>query len=234
MKQLQNQALGELQRGHFNAADQILHKAAALSHDPAAEQMADWSSSFNVQLQASAAERNKQYQQLVSQAKLLEQNGLLEHAILIASQACQLAEDRGVFAKQPWVDQLINESIRRAAADDQAGQWTDSLRVYSSLAVIQPSVPRWNVESRLAGRRLRLLIMYLPDGLQTLERGEAKAHEAVVRLLNQPAASAGTGSTPTTRFPAETSLSELLKVEPTSSSGMMLFVEHACRCSGRR
>lgn len=213
VKALEAQALGEVRLGHFAAADQILRKAA-LSHDPAAVQMDNWLSGFNAESQAFAVERDRQYRELVSQANLLEQRGIHEYAISIAAQAYSLADDRETFRKQPWVDQLIKEAVRPAAADEQNGQWIDSLRVYSSLSVIDPTVPRWNVLSRLAARRLRLMIMYVPDELQTLQQSEAKARETVERLLKQSVAGAAAGKTPTMRLSGETSLEDMLKLDP--------------------
>ena len=77
---------------------------------------------------------------------------------------------RTAFRKEGWVDQLVNESIHRAATDDQNEQWIKSLRIYSDLAAIEPSVPQWKDELKLATRRVRLAGDVCTDGLKTFRK----------------------------------------------------------------
>ena len=190
IQELESQAVREAKVGHFDVTDQILGKAATLSQDSTVEQMATWSSSFKSQLQTFAAERHKQYEELVSQVKLLEQHDKPDYAMDIASRAYSLADDKDAFRKEGWVDQLVSESVHRAATDDQDEQWIKSLRIYSDLAAIEPSVPQWKDQLKLATRRVRLLAMYAPDALETLRKSEVKDRDEVEQLLKattQPA-----------------------------------------------
>lgn len=217
VQELESQAVREARIGHFDVTDQILGKAASLSRDPTVEQMANWSASFKSQLETFTAERHKQYDELVSQVKMLEQHDKPDYAMDIASRAYSLSDDKDAFRKEGWVDQLVNESIHRAAADDQNEQWIKSLRIYSDLAAIEPSVPQWKDQLKLATRRVRLLAMYSPDSLKTLQQTDVKDREEVEQLLRattqpatQPTAAgksggevqAAIGASPTTQ-PAE-------------------------------
>jgi len=183
LQELESQAVREAQVGHFDLTEQILGKAASLSHDPAVEQMANWSSTFKSQLQTFAAERHKQYDELVSQVKLLQQHDKPDYAMDIASRAYSLSDDKESFRKEGWADRLVNESIHRAAEDDQNEQWIKSLRIYSDLATIEPSLPQWKDDLKLATRRVRLLAVYAPDALKTLQESEVKDREEVEKLL---------------------------------------------------
>lgn len=183
LQELESQAVREAQIGHFDATDQILGKAASLSHDPAVEQMANWSSSFKSQLQTFAAERHKQFDELVSQVKLLQQHDKPDYAMDIASRAFSLSDDKEGFRKEGWVDQLVNGAIQRAGEDDKNEQWIKSLRIYSDLATIEPSLPQWKDDLKLATRRVRLLAMYAPEGLKALQESEVKDREEVEKLL---------------------------------------------------
>jgi carboxyl-terminal processing protease len=183
LQELETQAVREAQIGHFDVTDQILGKAASLSHDPAVEQMANWSSSFKSQLQTFATERHRQYDELVSQVKLLQQHDKPDYAMDIASRAFSLSDDKDGFRKEAWVDQLVTGAIHRAAEDDQSEQWIKSLRIYSDLATIEPALPQWKDDLKLATRRVRLLAMYAPEGLKALQETDVKDREEVEKLL---------------------------------------------------
>ena len=57
VQQVQSQARAEAMVGHFDQTDQILAKAATLSHDPNIARLAGYSSTFKAQLVSFAAER---------------------------------------------------------------------------------------------------------------------------------------------------------------------------------
>jgi carboxyl-terminal processing protease len=184
VQELESQAVREAQAGHFDATDQILGKAASISHDPMIEQMANWSANFKSQLQSFAAERHKQYGELVSQVKLLESHDKPDYAMDIASRAFSLSDDKDGFRREPWVDQLVSQAIQRAQQYDQKEEWIKSLRIYSDLGAIEPSVPQWKDQLKLATRRVRLLAMYAPDALKTLQDSDVKDREQVEQLLH--------------------------------------------------
>ena len=184
IQELESQAVREAQAGHFDATDQILGKAASISHDPAIEQMANWSASFKSQLQAFAAERHKQYDELVSQVKLLQSHDKPDYAMDIASRAYSLSDDKAGLRHEEWADQLVKQAIERAQQYDQKEEWIKSLRIYSDLGAIEPSVPQWKDQLKLATRRVRLLAMYAPDALKALQESDAKDREQVEQLLH--------------------------------------------------
>ncbi|HSU68399.1 MAG TPA: S41 family peptidase [Tepidisphaeraceae bacterium] len=200
LQQLEMQAVKEAQAGHFDASDQILGKARTLSNnDKTVEQMANWTSSFKTQLQSFAAERHKQFEELVTQVKLLLSHDKADYALDVASRAYLLSDDKPSFRNEAWVDQLVKQSIERAAQYDQKEEWIKSLRIYSDLGAIEPSVPQWKDQLKLATRRVRLLAMYTPEVLKSLQESEVKDREQVEQLLHpttqpatQPAAAATT------------------------------------------
>jgi len=190
LQQLETQAVKEARAGHFDRTDEILGQAKSLSHDPTVEQMATWATSFKSQLQIFAAERHKQYDELVGQVKLLLGHDKPDFAMDIASRAFLLSDDKTAFRKEGWVDQLVTKSIGRADKFDQDEEWIRSLRIYSDLAVIEPSVPIWKDRLKLSTRRVRLLAMYTPESLKALQASEVKEREQVEQLLRpttQPA-----------------------------------------------
>jgi carboxyl-terminal processing protease len=192
--QVQSQARAEALAGHFDQTDQILGKAASVSHDPTISRLASYSSSFKSQLVAFAAERYKQYDELVKQAKLLIKNDKPDYALDIASRAYSLCETkensvagphetRDEFRKEPWVDELINGSVKRAGQYEESGQWLKCMRLYSDLSIIEPSVPSWKDKLKFATRHVRLLAMYTPDSLKAVQESESGEREAVEQIL---------------------------------------------------
>ena len=195
VQQLESQAYAEARIGHFEQSDQILGRAASLSHDPGVEQLARSSSSFKAQLDSFDAERHKNYDELVSQVKLLIAHQKPDYALDIASRAYSLAKEakdsakpsemtRQAFQNEPWVRKLLTDSIARAEQYDQSEQWVKSLRIYSDLSIIEPSVPTWKDKLKVATRRVRLLATYTPDALKDLQEGESAEREAVEQLLH--------------------------------------------------
>jgi carboxyl-terminal processing protease len=194
VQQLQSQARAEALAGHFDQTDQILGKAASISHDPTIARLASYSSSFKAQLVAFAAERYKQYDELVKQATLLIKNDKSDYALDIVSRAYSLCETkentvagphatRDEFRKEPWVDQLISTSVKRAGQYEEAGQWLKCMRLYSDLSIVEPSVPAWKDKLKIATRHVRLLAMYTPDSLKAVQEAESGEREAVEQIL---------------------------------------------------
>jgi carboxyl-terminal processing protease len=195
VQQLESQAYSEARIGHFEQSDQILVRAATLSHDPMLEQLARTSGTFKAQLDSFDAARHKQYDELVAQSKLLIEHQKPDYALEIASRAFSLAKEakdsakptentREAFHKEPWVQKLLADSIARADQYDQSEQWVKSLRIYSDLSIIEPSVPTWKDKLKVATRRVRLLAMYTPDELKNVQDSETTERDAVEQLLH--------------------------------------------------
>ena len=191
VQQLETQALAEAKIGHFDRTHEILGKAADVSKDPTVLQLATWTNTFKSQLSAFAAERHKQYDELVTQSRLLVEHNKPDYAMDIAARACSLADSKDAFRKEPWVDKLVTEAIQRAGNDDQTEQWVRSLRLYSDLSMIEPAVPAWKDKLKGATRHVRLLAMYTIETLKAMQDSETAERESIEQLLHpttQPAA----------------------------------------------
>ncbi len=66
VEELKSEAFKAIRGGHFDRSNELLARAAAISHDPAVQQMADWTSHFEVQREEFATERHKQYEKQVA------------------------------------------------------------------------------------------------------------------------------------------------------------------------
>src|SRR6185437_9579976 len=134
-----------------------------------------------------AAERHEQYKKSLANVELLMNKNHPDYAIDAASRAWMLADNKEQFRSEPGVDQLVKDSIERAQNYDKHEQWIKSLRIYSDLASIEPSIPMWKDKLKLATRRVRLLALYTPEVLKTLQEGDTKERDEVEALL-KPAA----------------------------------------------
>ena len=195
VEQLKTEAFAALRGGHFDRTNQLLSQAATLSHDPSVEQMAGWTSKFESQRQEFATERHEQYKKALGNVELLLKHNHPDFAINAAQRAFLLADDKEQFRAEPGVDQLIKDSIDRAAGYDKSEQWVKSLRIYSDLTSIEPAVPQWKDKLKSATRRVRLLALYTPDVLRHMQDADQKERDEVDALLSpttQPAATAPT------------------------------------------
>ena len=189
VEQLKTEAFKELRSGHFDRTNELLSRAAALSHDPSVEKMATWTSSFEQQREEFASERHEQYKKALANVELLINNQHPDYAIDAASRAYLLADNKDQFRNEAGVDQLVTGSIARAQEYDRNEQWVKALRIYSDLGSIEPAVPTWKDKLKLATRRVRLLALYTPDVLKDLQKGEQKERAEVETLLKAANAS---------------------------------------------
>ncbi|MDB5290489.1 MAG: hypothetical protein JWL69_1730 [Phycisphaerales bacterium] len=193
VNQLKSEALRALLKGQFDQTNKLLGQAAGLSHDPTVERIAGWTNNFEQQRQEFTTERHQQYQKAVDNVKLLLDKNHPDYAIDGAARAYLLADDKLAFRNEPWVDAIVKDSINRATDYDQNEQWIKALRIYSDLGSIEPAVPQWKDKLKLATRRVRLLALYTPDVLKTLQEGDQKERDEVDALLKpatQPATKA--------------------------------------------
>src|SRR6202000_2380879 len=102
-----------------------------------------------------------------------------DYAIDAASRAYVLADNKDTFRKEPGVDQLVNNEIQKAQEYDKQEQWIKSLRIYSDLNSIEPALPVWKDKLKLSTRRVRLLALYTPEVLKTLQEGDSKERDEV-------------------------------------------------------
>ncbi|MDB5301109.1 MAG: hypothetical protein JWO87_2772 [Phycisphaerales bacterium] len=183
VNELKAEALRALLGGKFDVTNELLGRAAALSHDPTVERIAGWTSNFEQQRQEFTTERHQQYQKAVDNVKLLLDKNHPDFAIDGTARAYLLADDKQAFRKEAWVNTLVEDSIKRARDYDQNEQWIKALRIYSDLGSIEPAVPQWKDKLKLATRRVRLLALYTPEVLKTLQEGDQKEREEVDALL---------------------------------------------------
>ena len=186
VEQLKSEAFKALRTGHFDRTNELLSRAAALSHDPGVERMAGWASTFEKQREEFASERHDQYKKALANVELLIDKNHPDYAIDAASRAYLLADSKTQFRKEPGVDNLIKSSIARAEQYDKNEQWIKSLRIYSDLGSLEPSIPAWKDRLKLATRRVRLLALYTPDVLKKMQEGDTKERDQVEALLKVP------------------------------------------------
>lgn len=182
--QLKLKAFEALKEGKFEQTNNYLTQAASLSKDPALVKMAAWTRQFEEQRQVFAAERRQEYDKAVSQVQLLQSKHKAPFAVEIAAKAYLLAEDKEAFRKEPWLVQLLDEVKKLAIDFDKNEQWVRALRIYAQLGAIEPESAEWKEKLRTATRRLRLLAMYTPDELKTIQQSDSKERDEVEALLN--------------------------------------------------
>jgi carboxyl-terminal processing protease len=188
-EQLKSDAFKAARGGHIDQVYELLSRAAARSHDPSDERMASWASTFEEQRKEFAVERNDLYKKELGNVALLLNWNHPDYAIDGAARAFFLASDKARFHQEPGIEQLIKESIARAADYDKRQQWVKSLRVYSDLGSIEPSIPAWKDKLKFATRRVRLLALYTPDALRQLQGTDQKEKDDVEALLRGAAQS---------------------------------------------
>jgi carboxyl-terminal processing protease len=180
---LKNEAFDAARAGQFDRTNELLARAAAISHDPSLERMAAWTNRFESQRKEFAAERHKQYDKEVANVRKLLDNKKDDYAIDVAASAFGLADNKQAFRAEKWVDDLVRATIQKAERYDKAEQWLRSLRLYSDLAAVEPANPLWKERLKSVTRRVRLLALYTPDSLKALQESDVKERDEVKALL---------------------------------------------------
>lgn len=206
--QLKTEAFKALRAGQFDRTNELLSQAAAMSHDPSVERMATWTSSFEHQREEFAAERHKQFDKIAKNIKLLLDKHHPDYALDASASAYNLADNKDAYTSEPMISTLVKGSITRAQEYNHNEQWVKALRIYSDLSVLEPSVPQWKDQLKLATRRVRLLALYTPDALKQLQESEKTEREQVEALLKP---------TPTTR-PAATQPASHPATQPSADA----------------
>jgi len=181
--QLKSQAYDAAKAGQFDRSNELLAKAAAISHDPSVERMVEWTTRFENQRKEFTAERRKQYDKQVGHVRTLLLAKKDDFAIDATANAYGLADDKKAFRQEKWVDELINKTIKKADQYDQHEQWLRSLRLYSDLAAVEPANPLWKEKLKAVTRRVRLLALYTPDSLKALQEVDSKERDEVRALI---------------------------------------------------
>jgi len=141
VQELKAQAAQAIRDGRFARTNELLSRAAELSHSPSDELAAQWTRHFEDQRNQFDVERQKQCDKATGNVKVLLEKGHLDYAIDAARGAYLLAKDKEAFRHEAWIDKLVNDSIERASKYDQNEQWVKSLRIYSDLAAISRPLP---------------------------------------------------------------------------------------------
>lgn len=183
VEQLKLEAFRALRDGKWNLVNDLLGRAASMSNDPTIERMATWTKQFEAQREGFAAERRKQYEKSVAEIQLLLKNKYDDFAIDAAKDAYLLAEDKVAFRGERWVDDLLKKTVAMAEQYEKNEQWLKALRLYSDLGAVEPANPLWKERLKQATRRIRLLALYTPDELKSMQEAEIKAKEEVDKLL---------------------------------------------------
>ena len=186
---LKEQAIGALKAGDFDATQQLIAKALKLQpEDRTLQQMGQWVGHFQEKREIFDAERRKAFDQQVKDIKLLQENGYRSYAINAATGAHLLADDKGAFRAEPWVQELMVESAKMAENYEAGGEWLKAMRVWGDLASIDEMNPAWKTRLKTATRRVRLLAVYTPEILEELRDSTQDERDAVDALLatNRP------------------------------------------------
>lgn len=183
--ELRSQAVDAVRKGQFSQSNQLLQKAAELSADPKDKKLADWSKSFNEQLEQFAAERRKEYDKTVGKVKMLREKGKLIYALEYATVAQVLCDNKETFKKEAWVVSITEEALKQAEACDKEGQWLRALRLYSQLSAIDGERPDWKEKFKNQSRRLRMLALYTPDTVKKLYKEDATDRDEVEALIRE-------------------------------------------------
>ncbi|HEY7118542.1 MAG TPA: S41 family peptidase, partial [Tepidisphaeraceae bacterium] len=146
-------------------------------------QMAQWTKAFEDQRQTFVVERHKQFEKAVGDVHKLLDNKKDDYALDYVARAFLLADDKKAFRNEPWVDNLVKETIERAKKDEADDQWLKALRLYSDLGSVEPSNPEWKDKLKVATRRIRLLAMYNTDEFKRIQDLESNDREAVDQLI---------------------------------------------------
>jgi carboxyl-terminal processing protease len=181
--QLKTQAYDAAKAGQFDRSNELLSRAAAISHDPSIERMVEWTGRFESQRKEFATERRKQYDKQVAHVRTLLIAKKDDFAIDAAANAFNLADDKKAFRQEKWVDELITKTAKKADQYDRGEQWLRSLRLYSDLAAVEPANPLWKEKLKAVTRRVRLLALYTPDSLKALQESDSKEREEVRALI---------------------------------------------------
>ena len=183
---LKRQAIGALKTGDFDETATLLRQALELRpDDPALRQMDEWVERFQAQRQEIDADRAKAYERQIKDVKLLQENGYRSYAITAANAASSYAADKAAFASEPWLRELVDESVALGNAYEGNGEWLRAMRVWSDLAAIEELNPEWKARLKDATRRVRLLAVYAPDVLKELRDSTQAERDAVDTLLRE-------------------------------------------------
>ncbi len=181
--ELKIEAIKALKAGQFGKTRELLVKAATIGNDPAITRWADWSTQFESQREGFVSERHKQYEKAIDEVQKLLKAHKDAYVIDYARSAYLLADDKAAFRKLDWVDGIVKKSIELAKEYEAKEQWLKCLRIYSALGSLEPASPEWKDKLKLATRRIRLVALYTPDQLKSLQEAESKDREEVDTVL---------------------------------------------------
>ena len=197
--QLKAQAYQALKVGNFDAGNDFLAQAAKLSNDPQLAKMHRWTDQFEGQLKGFTDERHKAYEKAVDQVKKLADKGKEDAALDFANRAQLLSDDKKAFHDLSWMKTLIADGIKHGNDYEAAEDWVHATRVYSDLAAVEPSSKDWKEKLKAVTRRGRLLSIYAPDVLKSMQSKDIKERDEVEAILTpttQPVAPATKPSDP--------------------------------------
>ncbi len=119
--------------------------------------------------------------------------------------AYQIAKDQTEFLKLDWVKDLTAKVAEQAANYEKAGNWIESLQLYTDLNSLYEIDTRYKPDMQRLARRSRLLAMYVPQTFYDMRKAiiekQIKEH-AAEKAATQPAATQA--GAPTTQASAST------------------------------
>ena len=192
--ELTSEAFKALRSSQFDKVNDLLKRAASLATDDSVAKWASWTHEFDAQWQGTQAERRQQYEKFVADVKKLQAAGKESYAIDYVRDAYIRADDKKAFRDEPWVDQIVKNSVAQVETCEAKEQWLKCLRIYSALGSLEPANPLWKDKLKLVLRHIRLVALYAPDQLKVLQEAESKDHDGVDVLLHPSTEPAGASS----------------------------------------
>ena len=132
--------------------------------------LAAWKSTYVTEMQKSEALRQKDYEQKVSEAKESLAAGKLDDAVDRTYRAYTLAKDQEAFTNLDWVKDLAGKVADQASKDEKAGQWLESLQLYSELNSLYEVDTRYKADMQRVRRRTQLLAVYTPKAFYEMSK----------------------------------------------------------------
>jgi len=122
----------------------------------------DWKSGYVTTLQKQEQERDKQYNEKVTEAQGYLKSERYDKAMDPVVRAFRIARDPDAFLKLDWVKELTAKTAAKALELEKQGQWIESLQLFSDLNTLYEVDTTYKADMQRLARRTRLIVVYTP------------------------------------------------------------------------
>lgn len=140
-------------------------------------QLRSWTFDYVGEIRKAEALRVKHYDEAVAKAQDLFKRDHLDEAVDKTVVAYLLAKDRDGFLNLLWVQEAAGKVAKRAQEYEAAGQWLESLQLYSDLNSLYDVDTRYKADMQRVAHRVRLLSLYTPKALEEMRKTLAAKFE---------------------------------------------------------